>query len=377
MIVWGGASLGDPFTGGRYDPASDTWTSTNATRTASAREWHSATWTGTEMIVWGGEDRFTGTTNTGARYTPATDSWQATSTSNAPSSRMFHTAVWTGTQMIVWGGQYGSTVFKDGGRYNPATNTWQSVNPTGAPVARANHTAVWTGTLMVVWGGTGNTGFMNTGGRYDPAANTWSATTTVGAPAGRYLHAATWTGSLMIVWGGQTSTGFTNTGGRYDPAANTWSATTTVGAPEGRYSNAQVWTGSKMIVWGGAKFDALGWTLFRTGGIYDPVSNTWTPTSTTNAPSGRLFFASGWTGSTLVVWGGCSDDSTCGDSTNTGGEYNPGTDSWVVTPLVGAPSARGKLAGVWTGSEFVVWGGATNDSSTLTWTGGRYTPLSV
>jgi hypothetical protein len=180
----------------------------------------------------------------------------------------------------------------------------------------------------------------------------------------------------MIVWGGQTSTGYTNTGGRYDPVANTWAATSTTGAPEGRYSNAMVWTGSKVIVWGGAKYD-FGWTLYTTGGIYDPVANTWTATSQANAPSGRLFFASGWTGSRLVVWGGCTADSACSTSTNTGAEFDPAANVWTATSLTGAPSARGKLAGVWTGSEFIVWGGDTNDSSTYTWTGGRYTPLAA
>jgi hypothetical protein len=32
------------------------------------------------------------------------DSWTATSTTNAPSPRSSHTAVWTGSEMIVWGG---------------------------------------------------------------------------------------------------------------------------------------------------------------------------------------------------------------------------------------------------------------------------------
>ena len=32
------------------------------------------------------------------------DSWTATSTINAPSGRSIHTAVWTGSEMIVWGG---------------------------------------------------------------------------------------------------------------------------------------------------------------------------------------------------------------------------------------------------------------------------------
>ena len=35
---------------------------------------------------------------------PCTDQWGATSTANAPYARSFHTAVWTGSEMIVWGG---------------------------------------------------------------------------------------------------------------------------------------------------------------------------------------------------------------------------------------------------------------------------------
>ena len=65
-----------------------------------ARQWHTAVWTGTEMIVWGG---FNGTNggaelNTGGRYDPATERWTPTSTLNAPALRQLHTAVWTGTQ---------------------------------------------------------------------------------------------------------------------------------------------------------------------------------------------------------------------------------------------------------------------------------------
>ena len=33
-----------------------------------------------------------------------TDSWTATSTASAPLPGIIHTAVWTGSEMIVWGG---------------------------------------------------------------------------------------------------------------------------------------------------------------------------------------------------------------------------------------------------------------------------------
>src|SRR5437660_12103365 len=51
-------------------------------------------------IVWGGCCYL----NTGGRYNPGMDSWTATTTTNAPTGRDLHTAVWTESEMIVWGG---------------------------------------------------------------------------------------------------------------------------------------------------------------------------------------------------------------------------------------------------------------------------------
>jgi len=72
-------------------------------------------WTGTELIVWGGYgDTYL---NTGGRYDPATDTWVATTVSGAPSARRQHTAVWTGRELIVWAGRNESSLFNTGGRY--------------------------------------------------------------------------------------------------------------------------------------------------------------------------------------------------------------------------------------------------------------------
>ena len=107
------------------------------------------------MIVWGGVDDFFNDLNTGGRYNPGTDSWTATTTSTAPAARRSHTAIWTGTEMIVWGGfdDFNFVDFNTGGRYNPNTNTWTATSTNNVPEARDNHTAVWTGTEMIVWGG--------------------------------------------------------------------------------------------------------------------------------------------------------------------------------------------------------------------------------
>src|SRR6266480_996420 len=85
------------------DCTDDSWTATSTTSAPAARSAHTAVWTGSEMIVWGGQNP--SRLNTGGRYNPSTDSWTATSTTSAPAGRYFHTAVWTGREMIVWGGQ--------------------------------------------------------------------------------------------------------------------------------------------------------------------------------------------------------------------------------------------------------------------------------
>src|SRR5947207_3114463 len=81
------------------------------------------------------------------------DTWTPTSVISAPDGRQFQTAVWTGSEMIVWGGSAPGGNFTTGGRYNPATDSWTATSTTNAPTGRWLHRAVWTGSEMVVWGG--------------------------------------------------------------------------------------------------------------------------------------------------------------------------------------------------------------------------------
>src|SRR6266496_2635517 len=79
------------------------------------------------------------------------DTWASMAT--APSGRYSHTAVWTGSEMIIWGGFSYPNYLNTGGRYNPGTDSWTATNTINAPSARRNHTAVWTGSEMIIWGG--------------------------------------------------------------------------------------------------------------------------------------------------------------------------------------------------------------------------------
>ena len=61
----------------------------------------------------------------------------------------------------------------------------------------------------------------------------------------------------------------------------------------------------------------------------------------------------------MIVWGGMGSSYW-----NTGGRYNFGTDSWSATSTTNAPAARKYHTAVWTEAEMIVWGG-TDSSSKL------------
>jgi N-acetylneuraminic acid mutarotase len=343
------------------------WTPMSTTSAPEGRTDHTAVWTGSKMIVWGGAG-LGRELNTGGVYDAVTDTWTPTSTVGAPTGRTNHRAVWTGTKMIVWGG-FGPPGgwLSTGGLYNPATDTWTPTSTTNSPTARDGHTAVWTGSEMIVWGGAdGGMPHANTGAVYDPVTDTWTPTSTVNAPAGRVDHTAIWTGTKMIVWGGNEFSGqYVDTGGVYDPATDTWTAMSTTNAPTARVHHTAIWTGTRMIVWGG--YDTRVPSL-NTGGVYDPISDTWTPTSTTTAPAARYGHSALWTGSRMVVWGGGD-----GSPAPTGGMYDPVTDTWTGIATDAAPSERSNHSAVWTGTNMIVWGGFRgSDANWYKDTGGIY-----
>ena len=370
MLVWGGDLGNDTLldSGGRYDPSWNFWTAISRGDAPEAREGHEAVWTGTEMIVWGGQGY-----NTGGRYDPALDRWIATPTLNAPSGRTGHTALWTGTEMVVWGGDRPcqgcpDTSLDTGGRYDPLLDRWRPTSTTGAASARTGHVAAWTGSLMLVWGGVKNYSsyYPEAGGRYDPATDAWTTMTSTGAPTGRELPTSVWTGSRMVVWGGRQIGGWNydyfSTGGQYDPAANSWTPTSTTAAPSARAEHTAVWSGSRMLIWGGR---GAGGTL-GDGARYDPATNVWSPmVDSYSQPFERFRHTAVWTGSRMVVWGGKSDNGTAWPK---GGWYLPDSDRWTATSTSGSPEPRSGHTAVWTGSSMIVWGGDNLR------TGGRYLP---
>lgn len=340
-----------------------------------------AVWTGTDMVVFGGEGMGTSFAD-GARYCLAEDTWAMLPAKGAPSSRTGHAMLWTGKEVIVWGGFGGlrgnNTNRNDGARYNPSTDTWTPVSTRNAPSARFDFPAVWTGKEMLVWGGYTDAhsryqgahadAYLNTGGRYNPSSDTWQAITTRGAPSRRSFHSLIWTGKETIAWGGGNASKVLNDGYRYNPNRDSWTPIGTDGAPSPRYGHVSVWTGKEMIVWGGSTREAASPSDYlENGARYNPETDTWKPISSIGAPKGRVSVSAVWTGTEMVLWGGVNDSQDNGGRfVGTGARYNPATDTWTEITTSGAPSPR-LTSVVWTGDGLLTFGGYNGMHLNETW----------
>ena len=217
LIIWGGfsGSYGNNVNrndGACFNPTNNAWRPVSTVNAPSARFGHTAVWTGKEMLVWGGytdshaqyEGGHTDAhLNTGGRYDPAADSWQPLATNGAPSKRWNHTALWTGNEMLIWGGGNATEALNDGARYDPLTDAWTPITTNGAPSPRMQPFAAWTGREMIVWGGCARdvdvrAVHFEDGARYNPQTDTWTPISTQGAPPPRYCTPAVWTGTEML-----------------------------------------------------------------------------------------------------------------------------------------------------------------------------------
>ena len=116
------------------------------------------------------------------------------------SARTGHSVVWTGSEMIVWGGQGSddpaTEIFGDGAAYDPDRGSWRTL---AAPdsYATSRHASVWTGDAMLVVGGVGNE---TATWAFDPVRDEWSRRADAPFPVRAGWSGWAWTGTELTVW---------------------------------------------------------------------------------------------------------------------------------------------------------------------------------
>jgi len=227
----------------------------------------------------------------------------------------------------------------------------------------------------------------------DPTVGGWTALPADPRGPG-YRAQVVWTGTEAVSIGGADQTGKSvDSVAAYNPTTGQWRIVTNTPSP--LMWPLAVWTGSDVLIvgWRDGLLNTTAATLDVTTGewtqgaqmpfgfkaspdtphvwtgselllwadhpvAYDPVTDTWRTLA--DAPiDRRLEATSVWTGTQWIVWGGLAlvDDSTRGD----GVAYDPATDVWRVLPA--SPLSQRIVSGVWTGTEVLITAGRSGDGN--------------
>jgi hypothetical protein len=301
---------------------------------------HSVVWTGSEMIVWGGQAGQDGHRRfaDGAAYNPSTDQWHLIS-EGPLTPRAYQLATWTGREMLIIGGDSE----RDGAAYSPASDSWRPIpqspipvdGPIGGPIEGKIGTA-WTGSEFVIWHVEANQM-----AAYDPAANQWRRLPTI-AEVFRDEGALRWNGQHLYMLGASAgSYPSTNElsiarldGDAWDPLPETSLSTDDliVGArPQFTASDS-----ARLLAWSDSGWD--GRTM-----AFDPRADSWSEAPSVPIPScegqgeplsaSDRLFAFGWCGSNVGI-------------------FDSKTQTWTSAAIDGYPTAR---YAVWTGEELISW----------------------
>ena len=337
-------------------------------------------WTGTEVLVaQAGCCDDTGTVDLAA-YDPAADAWhQLPPTPLTP--RRGAAGAWTGTEMVIAGGDANpeglasaATPATDGAAWDAATDTWHAIAPIPVPLAGYDPTAVWTGREVLVWSSAPATS-LGSGSEivlaYNPTTDTWRRLPGSGLVP-RQGALTVWTGKELVVWGGLSSDATTaySDGARLDPVTGIWRPLPPAPVPARGYAGA-VWSGREVLLWGGETGSTLqarattGFPSVGKGAGYDPATNAWRalPLSPLRAKTSP---AAVWTGRFFIVVGGTADGGLPAPGPGAAA-YDPATDAWTALPAAPAYPSPGDPTGpadqrtgafaAWTGSSAVVVGG--------------------
>ncbi len=344
------------------------WSTISNINAPSKRNFHSAVWTGKEMIVWGGSellpDGNVGLTNTGSRYNPVTNTWNTISTVGAPKPRHYDTiAVWTGKEMIIWGGTAKGDFLTDGARYNPVTDLWTPLSLVNAPTFTNHVKGEWNGDSLILWGQSDYDGGLtcnNIGVQYDPSIDKWSSLpiSPLLNPTGKKCYElAGVTDTKMILWGGidYSINSYTSGIWSYDFQFGTWKELTQLNSPEPSYEYKSFVVNNSIVIYGGLKDvgSSCGNPGYANAGqIYDIKNNSWT---TFKFGSQKTICDTDvksmhWSGSEVILFRS--------NSLVEGFKYNPETNTHVSidtskSSLIGLKGSTS----VWTGKEVLIWGG--------------------
>ena len=338
----------------------------------SGRDGPASVWTGTEFIIWGGDEIASGDARDvedGAAFDPLTGSWRVLA--RAPiKARLSPVAAWTGKEMIVWGGTIGSTAVGDGAAYNPATDSWRTI--ADSPLEPAvDSGSVWTGTEMLIVGGVSPDAERGqvrsrSGAAYSPATDSWRSISPAPLPLTMPYAQMVWTGTHALAVlepdlvpptnvpeGTVAQRSFQLILATYAPSTDSWETMTRTLADDSYHLLVATPGGSS------TQPEQAAVALAVTPGVDSLALDAGGNTIGTLAPRppdaqvpGQQFSAGVWDGREVLVWSGGYVALA----------LDPALNTWRTFPA-GDIVARIEQAMVWADGVLLAWGGFVYDTT--------------
>ncbi|WP_196073086.1 Kelch repeat-containing protein [Nakamurella alba] len=338
-----------------------------------------STWTGSEMLVWGGlSSGATGDdpAGDGAAYNPATHTWRTLPA--APISARYSPAtVWTGSEFLIIGGTGADGPEGDGAAYTPSTNTWRTLPAAPLQPSTSQQLIMVGAEVMVASVPPSDAASGIQLALLDPTSMTWQTLPSPTLPAGHVPFAIELAGDtggayLWAFWeskapsGGAPETSAGSQTGVDGFRIGVATRATAVGIPEQQRIRAPIETGSGLLQPPSPPRYPPFWSVpmpsLGPGFLFDPATGA--STDIAAGPWDDINQSFVWTGAALMSVNGTSIDASPDGQTNTTGlaaTWDPTTDEWTELPP--AP-AWGPAVQVWTGTSLLMWGPLLDPSAT-------------
>ncbi|ADB51788.1 kelch repeat-containing protein [Conexibacter woesei] len=160
--------------------------------------------------------------------------------------------------------------------YDPVNGSWTPAAPPLVPRHYATATRLIDGRVLLV-GGAAATGVTTHAELYDPTANTWTATGAMNEPRNGHAAVLLADGRVLVAGGADDTRNASATSEVYDPATGLWTPTAGTMSDSRENLHAALLDDGRVLVAGG--YDVNPSTMFRSSAdVYDPATNSWSPT---------------------------------------------------------------------------------------------------
>ena len=303
MIAWGGVVRGDTIAsasdGAAYDPASRTWrTLAPAPSGVAGDVGTAAVWTGAGAVFWAGNSP--DGPALGAVYDPAADSWRRLPRGPL-GPRESYASVWTGTELLIIGGNSGDQGASPvAGAVNPRTGVWRLLTAMDRFPGLRLAGEVWDGHLVFASGtyslcpglGSACPKRRSIFFVFNPATDAVREIHLPRSPSAS-LAPVGWTGSEVVF---TTTANGTTRIVRYRPATGSWDAgpSAPCRVPDPYYTQSLWFDGRYASACVPSRLQ-----------IYTASTNSWMIIDTGSSPfTSRAGSAVVWTGHEIVAWSG-------------------------------------------------------------------------